>query len=135
MDELVVDKNVMHKKCFVCSHCKRQLSLGNFTLANNMLFCKVHYIELFKTSGGKYEQAFGDAGFEKKAERSYTPPPAAARTLDRRDSSGSPRPASTGGLSPESPPQPEKRSPMQQQAVAGGSSPSPKSNLAKFTTA
>jgi hypothetical protein len=96
MEEMMVDKMTMHKACFQCSHCKRVLSLGNFTMANGQLFCKPHYIELFKNSGGKYEAAFGDSGFEKKAERAYTPPSSpgsgtrqiSPSSLDRRDSSG-----------------------------------------------
>jgi hypothetical protein len=147
-EELIVDKMSMHKACFVCSHCKRLLSLGNFTLANNQLYCKAHYMELFKNSGGKYEQAFGDAGFEKKAERSYTPPPAAGSrvSLDGRrasvtSGSGSPpsRPMSMDSASSpvittgaaaavassktaSSSPKPEvKKSPMSQAAVVASS--------------
>jgi hypothetical protein len=72
-EQVIVDKVVMHKQCFQCEHCKRQLTMGNFACINSTLYCKAHYFELFSTNGGKYEKAFGDAGFEKKALNSYTP--------------------------------------------------------------
>ena len=37
------------------------------------MYCKVHYLKLFKESGGKYDKAFGDGGFQKKATPAYTP--------------------------------------------------------------
>jgi hypothetical protein len=58
MEELVVDKAIMHKRCFQCTHCHRQLTLGNFAAVNKTLYCKVHYFELFSTNGGKYDKAF-----------------------------------------------------------------------------
>lgn len=74
MEEVIVDRMMMHKQCFQCEHCKRQLTMGNFACINgNMFYCKPHYFEVFSQSGGKYEKAFGDAGFEKKALNSFTP--------------------------------------------------------------
>ncbi|KAH9260015.1 hypothetical protein BASA81_001787 [Batrachochytrium salamandrivorans] len=74
MEEVIVDKMMMHKQCFQCEHCKRQLTMGNFACINGgMFYCKPHYFEVFSQSGGKYEKAFGDAGFEKKALTSFTP--------------------------------------------------------------
>jgi len=72
-EELIVDKAVMHKRCFQCAHCKRQLTMGNFACINSTFYCKTHYLELFAASGGKYDKAFGDAGFKNKALGSYTP--------------------------------------------------------------
>lgn len=72
-EELIVDKTVMHKRCFQCNHCKRLLTMGNFACINGTFYCKVHYFELFSTNGGKYDKAFGDAGFKTKATTSYTP--------------------------------------------------------------
>ncbi|KAH9245916.1 hypothetical protein BASA81_016556 [Batrachochytrium salamandrivorans] len=93
MEELIVDKAVMHKKCFQCNHCKRQLTMGNFACINSTFYCKVHYFELFSQSGGKYEKAFGDAGFAHKAQTSYTPPTAASKAPGSVPSKETPPPA------------------------------------------
>ena len=37
-----------HQRCFKCSHCKSQLTLSNWSIGNGVLFCKTHYLELFK---------------------------------------------------------------------------------------
>jgi len=59
MEKIVADKNIYHKMCFKCSHCKRILSLGNFAAMNGKLYCKPHFLELFKSGGGNYEEGFG----------------------------------------------------------------------------
>lgn len=49
---------VYHKACFRCTHCKKILSLSQYTLGDNQPYCKPHYERIFKESGGRYR--FGD---------------------------------------------------------------------------
>ena len=65
-ERMAVDKQVVHKMCFRCDHCHRQLTLSNFAAVNSKFFCKPHYLELFAKAGGKYT-VFGDAGFKMKS--------------------------------------------------------------------
>jgi LIM domain len=37
-----------HQACFKCSHCKSQLTLSNWSIGDGKIFCKTHYLELFK---------------------------------------------------------------------------------------
>ena len=67
-EKLTVDKHILHKWCFKCAHCQRTLTISNFAAVNQKLYCKTHYLELFRSSGGSYE-VFGDAGFKKKSGR------------------------------------------------------------------
>jgi len=58
-ERLSADGHVYHKPCFRCSHCNRTLKLGNFCAFENKLFCKPHFIQLFK-SKGKYDTLSND---------------------------------------------------------------------------
>jgi len=53
-EKLSADGKIFHKQCFRCSHCNRTLKLGNYCSFENKLFCKPHFIQLFK-SRGKYD--------------------------------------------------------------------------------
>jgi len=53
-ERLSADTQIYHKTCFRCSHCNRTLKLGNYCAFENKLFCKPHFIQLFK-SKGKYD--------------------------------------------------------------------------------
>jgi len=53
-ERLSADTQIFHKTCFRCSHCNRTLKLGNYCAFENKLFCKPHFIQLFK-SKGKYD--------------------------------------------------------------------------------
>ncbi|GBG31423.1 LIM domain-containing protein 2 [Hondaea fermentalgiana] len=81
LEELQVDKTIMHKSCFKCAHCKRQLTLSNFAAVSNKLYCKTHFIELFHTAGGKYS-VFGGDEFKKKESGAFASmvPPAQEKT-------------------------------------------------------
>jgi hypothetical protein len=37
-----------HQACFKCTHCKSQLTLSNWSIGDGKVFCKTHYLELFK---------------------------------------------------------------------------------------
>jgi hypothetical protein len=39
----------------VCFHCKGKLSLKGVAVIDGQLYCKPHFIELFKSGGGKYD--------------------------------------------------------------------------------
>ena len=72
----------LHKGCFKCDHCNRQLTISNFAAVNGKNYCKTHYVELFKSSGGNYK-VFGDAGFTKSASGHLTGIGAAAEAEGR----------------------------------------------------
>ena len=55
LEKMVVEGRTIHKSCFKCEHCKGQLSLSGFASVNGRVYCKPHYIKLFKESGGKYD--------------------------------------------------------------------------------
>ncbi len=46
--QMVASGNTYHHACFKCSHCKSQLTISNWSVGNGSIFCKTHYIELFK---------------------------------------------------------------------------------------
>ncbi|KAH9257601.1 hypothetical protein BASA81_004050 [Batrachochytrium salamandrivorans] len=74
LDRFVIEKMVIHKACFKCKHCGGKLGLSNFAAVNQQVYCKTHYLQLFRESGGRYDKAFGDGGFEKKStDQSYVP--------------------------------------------------------------
>ncbi|ELU14545.1 hypothetical protein CAPTEDRAFT_114151 [Capitella teleta] len=58
MEKIIADKAIYHKSCFKCCHCKSVLSMRNFASLDGEMFCKPHFIELFK-SKGNYEEGFG----------------------------------------------------------------------------
>lgn len=58
MEKIVADKVVYHKTCFRCAHCNRVLSLGNYATGGaGKLYCKPHFISLFKVKGN-YDEGF-----------------------------------------------------------------------------
>jgi hypothetical protein len=71
MEEMTLENKVMHKTCFRCLTCDRQLSLGNFAAVAGKLYCKVHYFELFSQSGGKYAAFGADDQFKHKSSTSF----------------------------------------------------------------
>jgi len=66
-ERIAVDDGVVyHKTCLKCTECSRTLSLGNFTAApNGKMYCKPHFIQLFK-SKGNYSEGFGEEQHKKK---------------------------------------------------------------------
>jgi hypothetical protein len=69
LERQVLAEKVFHKGCAKCSHCQNVLTISSFASANGKLFCKPHYLELFKSSGGKYAFA---GSFEVSASASET---------------------------------------------------------------
>lgn len=58
MECLVADKQIFHKNCFRCNHCRSKLSLGNYASLRGNIYCKPHFKQLFK-SKGNYDEGFG----------------------------------------------------------------------------
>ena len=46
----------MHKTCFKCAHCSAKLSIKSFAEIQKTFYCKVHYEEIFKSSGGRFDK-------------------------------------------------------------------------------
>ena len=42
MEKLKVKDNIIHRSCIKCSVCKRLLSVGNFIMSQNKIYCKPH---------------------------------------------------------------------------------------------
>lgn len=58
-ESVKVDQLTYHKRCFKCVHCKCRLTMQNFAMINTNAYCKPHFKQLFQSSGGKYDRAFG----------------------------------------------------------------------------
>jgi len=50
-EKLSADGKIFHKTCFKCKHCKRQLSLGDYSFLEGSYYCKPHFKQLFKLKG------------------------------------------------------------------------------------
>lgn len=44
-----------HKGCMKCTHCKGKLSIKAVAVIGGQLYCKPHFVELFKSGGGNYD--------------------------------------------------------------------------------
>ena len=63
--------NVFHKLCFTCTECNSKLSANNWCVdTGGNLYCKPHFTQLLRSSGGKYN--LGNAAAEPP---SASPPP------------------------------------------------------------
>ena len=47
-----------HKTCFRCNVCKTILRADNYATVDNEFFCRNHYEQAFKASGGTYNITF-----------------------------------------------------------------------------
>jgi cysteine/glycine-rich protein len=47
-DQMVAEGGVYHRSCLKCTECHCQLTLLNFASIKGTLYCKPHFIELFK---------------------------------------------------------------------------------------
>jgi len=54
LERTVLGDHTFHKGCAKCAECGSNLTISSFASAGERLLCKVHYMELFKTAGGKY---------------------------------------------------------------------------------
>ncbi|XP_030630551.1 LIM domain and actin-binding protein 1-like [Chanos chanos] len=58
MEKMVADKLILHHGCFCCKHCKKKLSLHNYSALYGEFYCMPHYQQLFKRKGN-YDEGFG----------------------------------------------------------------------------
>ncbi|XP_042353015.1 uncharacterized protein LOC121950944 [Plectropomus leopardus] len=58
MEKMVANKLVLHNNCFCCKHCRKKLSLHNYSSLYGEFYCIPHYKQLFKRSGN-YDEGFG----------------------------------------------------------------------------
>lgn len=64
VEGLSADGAAYHKNCFRCSHCNGLLAISNYSSSEGVLYCKVHFEQLFKETGA----------FPKKTQSSGKPP-------------------------------------------------------------
>merc|ERR1711991_744403 len=50
-----IDQISYHRWCFKCSHCNCRLTLNNYAMIESTPYCKAHFSQLFKSSGGRYD--------------------------------------------------------------------------------
>ncbi|CDQ86143.1 unnamed protein product [Oncorhynchus mykiss] len=58
MEKMVANKLVLHNSCFCCKHCKKKLSIRNYSSLYGEFYCISHYDQLFKRKGN-YDEGFG----------------------------------------------------------------------------
>lgn len=61
VEGVTTDGTTYHKNCFRCSHCNGLLAISNYSSAEGVLYCKVHYEQLFRETGSypRRSQSFG----------------------------------------------------------------------------
>ncbi|WVZ22998.1 hypothetical protein V8G54_001542 [Vigna mungo] len=70
VESLSADGISYHKNCFRCSHCNGLLAISNYCSGDGILYCRVHYEQLFKETGS----------YPKKVNSSPRPPNELNRT-------------------------------------------------------
>ncbi|XP_068593643.1 serine-rich adhesin for platelets-like [Cebidichthys violaceus] len=58
MEKMVANKLILHSNCFCCKHCKKKLSIHNYSSLYGEFYCISHYQQLFKRTGN-YDEGFG----------------------------------------------------------------------------
>uniref|UniRef100_A0A3P8TXV7 LIM domain containing 2 n=1 Tax=Amphiprion percula TaxID=161767 RepID=A0A3P8TXV7_AMPPE len=58
MEKMVANKLILHNTCFCCKHCRKKLSLTNYSSLYGEFYCISHYQQLFKRKGN-YDEGFG----------------------------------------------------------------------------
>lgn len=61
-DEVRLDEDVFHKTCIRCAHCTKIVPSTQITKYNGVIYCKPHFISLFKTRGKYTDLAQGSDG-------------------------------------------------------------------------
>ncbi|XP_051554882.1 uncharacterized protein LOC127441467 [Myxocyprinus asiaticus] len=93
MEKMVADKLILHNNCFCCKHCKKKLSIHNYSALYGEFYCTSHYQQLFKKKGN-YDEGFGhkqhkDRWLAKTEEPYPTNKISSARTTDLTHVDGS----------------------------------------------
>lgn len=79
VDLLTADGTTYHKSCFKCSHCKGTLVMSNYSSMDGVLYCKVHFEQLFKETGN-FSKNFQTSG-KSERENSMTRTPSKLSSL------------------------------------------------------
>uniref|UniRef100_A0A3Q3MR07 LIM zinc-binding domain-containing protein n=1 Tax=Mastacembelus armatus TaxID=205130 RepID=A0A3Q3MR07_9TELE len=58
VEKMVANKLTLHNNCFCCKHCKKKLSIHNYSSLYGEFYCISHYQQLFKRKGN-YDEGFG----------------------------------------------------------------------------
>ena len=65
MEKMEMNKNIYHRACFKCSHCKCVLTPKTFSMNEGVIFCTNHFKQLFARKGN-YDEGFGRQQYKKK---------------------------------------------------------------------
>lgn len=52
VDSVSADGAIYHKTCFKCSQCNGVLAISTYSSVDGVLYCKPHFEQLFKSTGG-----------------------------------------------------------------------------------
>ena len=69
MEKIEADMKCYHKTCFRCSECNKQVSAGSYAALEGKIFCKPHFMQLFKLKGN-YDEGFGKGQHKHKWDKS-----------------------------------------------------------------
>ncbi|XP_029309372.1 uncharacterized protein LOC115022512 [Cottoperca gobio] len=58
MEKMLANELILHNNCFCCKHCKKKLSIHNYSSLYGEFYCTSHYQQLFKRTGN-YDEGFG----------------------------------------------------------------------------
>lgn len=82
-EKTMVNGKAYHKPCFRCTHCKSVLKPGNFTANDGKIYCKTHYMQLFKVKGN-YKSGFaGETSLAGESLNNGTSAAPATATVDQ----------------------------------------------------
>lgn len=54
LEAISFEGKTYHKNCMKCTYCKGKVSIKGVAVIDGDLYCKPHFIELFKSGGGQY---------------------------------------------------------------------------------
>jgi hypothetical protein len=63
------DETFYHANCFKCNHCGKIVASSNYSQYNGVIYCKPHFLALFKQRG-KYDDLAGDSAPKTSPQRS-----------------------------------------------------------------
>eukprot|EP00250_Pteridium_aquilinum_P001036 c11223_g2_i1 orf=38-601(-) len=73
INQLTADGVAYHQACFRCSHCKRTLTLSDYSSFEGVPYCKPHFEQLFKMTGSFKKSFESNAAKPKEGDLQRTP--------------------------------------------------------------